>query len=176
MNLSDLTLYAGTKWAWSEAPAGYLPPDYSLKIYLKLKNAAAIELESTPDGIVGFNFDIPPETTNITPGTYSYQAQAFDADGVMYFVEAGTIAILPNLAVAEDTREYWEQVADEAKAAYKTLAGQVAQEITLSNGKTIKYADRAQLLKIINNAEVKAGLKSAKRRTYAKFVNPSSYE
>lgn len=176
MNLSDLTLYAGTRWSWSEAPAGYLPPTYSLKIYLKLKNGVAIELEGTADGTVGFDFEVPPETTNITAGTYSFQAQAFDADGVMYFVEAGTIAILPNLSVADDTREYWEQVADEAKAAYKTLAGQVAQEITLSNGKIIKYADRAQLLKIINNAEIKAGLKSAKRRTFAKFITPSNYE
>lgn len=176
MNLSSLTLYAGTKWSWSEAPTGFLPPDYSLKIYLKLKNNTAIELESTPDGTVGFDFEVLPETTNITPGTYSFQAQAFDSDGNMYFVEAGTIAILPNLSVADDTREYWEQVADEAKAAYKTLAGQVAQSVTLSNGKSITYADRAQLLKIINNAEIKAGLKSAKRRTFAKFINPSSYE
>lgn len=176
MNLSSLTLYAGTKWSWSEAPAGYLPPTYSLKIYLKLKDGPAIELESTDDGIVGFDFEVLPETSNITPGIYSYQAQAFDSNGVMYFVEAGTIAVLPNLSVAVDTREYWEQVADEAKAAYKTLAGQVANSITLSNGKTITFANRAELLKIINNAEIKAGLKSAKRRTFAKFINPSSYE
>jgi hypothetical protein len=176
MNLSDLTLYAGTKWSWSEAPTGYLPPNYSLKIYLKLKNGAAIELPSTPDGTVGFDFEVLPETTNITAGTYTFQAQAFDVDGVMYFVEAGTIAVLPNLSVADDTREYWEQVADEAKAAYKTLAGQVAQSITLSNGQTITFANRAELLKIINNAEIKAGIKSSKRRTFAKFINPSNYE
>ena len=176
MNLSSLTLYAGTKWSWSEAPTGYLPPNYSLKIYLKLKNNAALELTSTPDGTTGFDFVVNPEFTNITPGTYSYQAQAFDSDGIMYFVEAGIIAILLNLAVAADTREYWEQIADEAKTAYQTLVNQVADSITLSNGKSITYANRAELLKIINNAEIKAGLKSAKRRIYAKFVNPSSYE
>lgn len=176
MNLSSLTLYAGTKWSWSEAPAEYLPPTYTLKIYLKLKNNATLELESTPDGTTGFNFVILPADTNITPGTYSYQAQAFDSDGIMYFVEAGTIAILPNLAVAADTRDYWEQIADEAKTAYQTLVNQVADSITLSNGKSITYANRAELLKIINNAEIKAGLKSAKRRTFAKFVNPSNYE
>lgn len=170
MNLSSLTLYAGTKWSWKEAPEGFLPPTYSLKIYLKLKNNAAIELESTPDGIVGFDFEITPDITNITPGTYSFQAQAFDSDGNMYFVEAGTIAILPNLAVAADTREYWEKIADEAKAAYQTLVNQVADSITLSNGKTITFANRKELLKIINNAEVKAGLRSARRVTHAKFI------
>lgn len=176
MNLSSLTLYARSKWSWSEAPIGYLPPTYTLKIYLKLKNNASIELESTANGTTGFNFEVLPVKTNIPPGTYSYQAQAFDSDGNMYFVEAGTIAILPNLAVADDTREYWVQVADEAKAAYKTLVNQVADSITLANGKSITYANRAELLKIINNAEIKAGIKSAKRRTFAKFVNPSSYE
>ena len=171
-----MTLYAGTKWSWTEAPAAYLPPAYTFKIYLKLKNNPALELESTPDGTTGFKFEILPVDTNIAPGTYSFQAQAFDGDGNMYFVEAGTIAILPNLAVAADTRDYWEQIADEAKAAYQTLVNQVADSITLSNGKSITYANRAELLKIINNAEIKAGLKSAKRRTFAKFVNPSSYE
>lgn len=111
-----------------------------------------------------------PETTNITPGTYSFQAQAFDNDGNMYFVEAGTIAILPNLAVADDTREYWEKIADEAKAAYRTLINNPAQSITLSNGKTITYAKRAELIKTINNAEVKAGIRPARRVTLAKFI------
>lgn len=172
MNLSSLTLYAGTKWSWKEAPVGYLPPNYSLKIYLKLKNNPAIELTSTPDGIIGFDFAVEPGTTNITPGTYSYQAQAFNNAGEMFFVEAGTIAILPNLAVAADTREYWEQIVDEAKAAYKTLISNPAQSITLSNGKSITYANRAELLKVINNAEVKAGLRPARKVTYAKFINP----
>lgn len=170
MNLSSLTLYAGTKWSWKEAPEGFLPPSYSLKIYMKLKNNAVIELPSTPDGTVGFDFEVLPETTNITPGTYSFQAQAFDSDGNMYFVEAGTIAILPNLAVADDTREYWEKIVDEAKAAYKTLISNPAQSITLSNGKSVTYANRKELLKIINNAEVKAGLRPARRVTYAKFI------
>ena len=175
MNLSDLTLYAGTKWSWTESPAVYVAPTYSLKIYIKLKNNAAIELTATADGS-SHAFEVLPETTNITPGTYSYQAQAFDVDGNMYLVEAGTIAILPNLSVADDTREYWEQVADEAKTAYKTLAGQVANSVTLSNGKSITYANRSELLKIINNAEIKAGIKSAKRRTFAKFITPTDYE
>lgn len=169
MNLSSLTLYAGTKWSWKEAFDLYPAPSYTLKAYLKLKNNATIELTSTPDGSE-HSFDVTPDITNITPGTYSVQLQAFDSEGAMSLVEASTITILPNLAVAADSREYWEQVLDEAKAAYKTLAGQVAQSVTLSNGKTITFADRKELIKIIHNAEVKTGVKPARKVTYAKFI------
>lgn len=172
MNLSSLTLYAGTKWSWKEAPTGFLPPTYSLKIYLKLKNNPPIELTSTVSGSE-FLFSIGSDITNITPGNYQYQAQAFDSQGNMYFIESGTIAILPNLAIDVDTRDYWEQIADEAKAAYKTLVSQTAASITLSNGKQITFANRSELLKIIHNAEVKAGIKSSKTRVLAKFINPT---
>lgn len=171
MNLSSLTLYAGTKWSWTENPANYLAPDFTLKLFLKLKNNPTIEFTSTQNG-TGFNFDIQANQTNIPPGNYSYQFQAFDSQNVMYLVDAGTITILPNLSVADDSRTYWEQIADEAKAAYRTLINQVSDSITLSNGKQITFANRKELIKIIHNAEVKAGLKSAKTRTYAKFINP----
>lgn len=170
MKISSLTLYAGTKWTWKETPEGFLPPEFSLKIFLKLKNNPVIELESLPDGITGFVFDVNSDMTNIMPGDYTYQAQAFDQNGNMYFVSTGIINILPNITTITDTREYWEQIADEAKAAYRTLINQVAQSITLSNGKTITFANRKELIKIINNAEVKAGIKSAKTRTLAKFI------
>ncbi len=171
MNLSSLTLYAGSKWSWTENPANYLAPDFTLKLFLKLKNNPTIEFLSTQNG-TGFDFNIEQIQTSIAPGNYSYQFQAFDSQNVMSLVEAGTITILPNLSTADDSRTYWEQIADEAKQAYRTLINQVADSITLSNGKTITFTNRKELIKIIHNAEVKAGIKSAKTRTFAKFINP----
>ena len=171
MQLSSLTLYAGTKWSWTENPENYPSPTYALKLYLKLKTNAAIEITSTPNG-TGFLFDVNPPVTNLTAGNYSYQFQAFDNQGLMYFIEAGTKEILPNLAVATDSRTYWELIADEAKSAYQTLVKQVADSITLSDGKQITFANRKELLKIIHNAEIKAGLKPKRKITYTRFINP----
>lgn len=170
MNITSQLLYAGASWNWIEDLSEYPAPEYTLKFFLKLRNNQTIELTGTAEGST-HKFTVSSATTNIPNGKYSYQAQAFK-DNEMSLVETGSVDILPNLAVADDSREYWEQVVDEAKAAYKKLAGQVADQITLSNGKTITFANRAELLKIINNAEVKAGLRKTRRRTFAKFINP----
>lgn len=170
MNITLQKLFAGASWNWIEDLSDYPAPEYTLIFFLKLRNNQTIELTGIAEGSA-HKFAVNSGTTNIPNGKYSYQAQAFKA-GEMSLVETGSVDVLPNLAVAEDSREYWEQVVDEAKAAYKTLAGQVADQITLSNGKTITFANRKELLKIINNAEVKAGFRKSRRKTFAKFINP----
>lgn len=168
MNITNQKLFAGASWDWIEDLPDYPSPDFTLKIFLKLRNNETIQLTgAAEDG--KHKFTRSTSQTNIPHGTYSFQAQAFQ-DDEMQLVEVGSVSILPNLAVAEDSREYWVLVADEAKEAYKKLAGQIASKITLSNGKTIEFADRSELLKVIHKAEIKAGLKKSRQKILIKFV------
>lgn len=176
MKLATLKLFINSKWEWTESLSEYSSANYNLQFVFKYQNQSPLTVNSS-DNSDGVSFDLAASAANtsgLTPGVHLWQAKIIsktDATDILLY-DSGTILISPDLATVTDGRDYWQTIADEAKAAYQTLINQVAQSITLSNGKTINYANRMELLKIINHAEIKGGLKSGKTRTFAKFINP----
>lgn len=60
-------------------------------------------------------------------------------------------------------QEYWLEVYNNLKDAYKRLSSYEVNEISV-NGRVFKYVDRGKLLKELKYAEGKAGLKRAQKR------------
>lgn len=176
MKITTLKLFINSKWEWTESLSDYSAADYTLQFVFKYQTLSPLIVNSAVNAD-GSSFDLAvtaAANSALTPGSHLWQARiisiADPTDITLY--ETGVINIYPDLATATDGRTYWQTIADEAKAAYKILINQVAESITLSNGKTINYANRMELLKIINHAEIKGGIKSGKTRTFAKFINP----
>jgi hypothetical protein len=166
--ITDQTLYAGDSWEWTEEIAGYSSAEYSLKYYLKLKDAPPVKLESAPDGD-GFKFSLVPDKTKIPHGTYNYMRE-LTKEGFALTYDTGTVTILPNLREANtDARTQWVRIYQNLTDAYERLSSQEVSEVTI-DGKTWKFADRPALIREINNAKVQAGIEGGTKTGLRKRI------
>ncbi|QQS36943.1 MAG: hypothetical protein IPM56_03025 [Ignavibacteriales bacterium] len=67
MNITSQKLFAGASWNWIEDLSEYLAPEFTLKIFLKLRNNQTIELTGTAEGST-HKFTVNSATTNIPNG------------------------------------------------------------------------------------------------------------
>lgn len=150
-------LISGDAWSWIESFTEYSAANYDCKVILKYKTNAAIVITAGPSN-TDFLFSVPSSSTDIEAGLYMYQIKVvLKEDNSITTIEEGTIQISANLESNQDPREYWVQVVDYLKDAYKKLCDNTMLEATY-NGRTFKYRDRKELIMEIENAEIKGGL------------------
>jgi len=171
LKISNLKLYAGAKWEWTESVSDYASSKYILQIILKYQNNSAITITAAPSGEDHLLQIGASQTTSLPEGDYSYQArftEKADTSNVTLY-EAGIVHIYPDLETAADARTYWLQIVENLKAAYQKLSSREMKEVTV-NGKRVSYEDRNQLLREIHYAEIKAGIRKGVRKIKARFV------
>ncbi len=163
-------LYAGAKWSWTESIPGYPATSYSLKVLLKYQTNTTITINASASGEDFLCEKISSETSSLPNGDYAFQVfltDLADNENVKLY-EEGIVHIYPNLATATDSRDYWMQVVENLRDAYKKLTSREMKEVIV-NGKRVLYEDRTQLLKEIHNAEIKAGIRPPTKKIYARF-------
>jgi hypothetical protein len=156
MNIDNLKLFAGDTWSWSETLPDYSPADYTAKIALKLNGANPVVITaSIVDDTFAFSYS-SANTSVLTPGLYFYQYIA-SKSGSDYYSASGYVQVYANiLTAASDMRGKWQQIHDNLLSFYNTMIADGKMEVSVSmNGRTVTY-DRANLLKEIQNAEMKA--------------------
>lgn len=156
MSIDSKKLYAGDTWSWTETLPDFPASEYTAKIILKRNNAAAIIITaSIVDDVFNFSYS-SANTSAIPAGKYYYQYVAVKS-GLDYYSASGYIEIYANiLTTASDMRGQWQQIHDNLLAVYNTMIadGKVEASVTM-NGRSVTY-DRANLIKEIQNAEMKA--------------------
>jgi len=170
--ISNLKLYAGAKWKWTESVSDYPATLYTLDVYLKYQAETTIKITATPSGSDHLLQKIASETTGLSEGDYKYQArftEIADTSNVTLY-EEGIVHIYPDLATVTDARTYWMQIVENLKDAYKRLSTREMKEVTTYDGTRVTYEERNTLLKEIKTAEINAGIKKANRKIKARFV------
>lgn len=153
LQITKQKLYVGDSFSWLESPSGYLPSDgyTNLKVIIKYRDEPHKELTVAQEDDawrVAYSLN---NSVKLNPGIYTYQVTAVK-NSEETTIGFGSIPILPGLISSQDSRTYWEQIRDAAKDAYQKLVSKTVVETTF-NGRTYKFKDAAELLKIINNAE-----------------------
>ncbi len=171
MEILNQKLIAGFNWTWLETIPGYPASIYELSFVLKSGGAGPFTIPATASGE---NYSISRkvlDTQSIPADTYTYYAILENGiDKILY--EQGTVTILPNISLqGTDPREYWHRIYDNLKDAYEKLSSREAAEVQLPGGRSVKFADRAQLVKEINHAAVKAGIQKARKNIFARFID-----
>jgi len=172
LNISKQKLYAGAKWSWTESVSGYPASLYDLIVYLKRATDAVIIITAVANGD-DYTVEHPATSTSITSGDYSYQVRFVEkADPTnIKMYEVGVIHIYPDLATPDiDGRSPWMRIYENLMTAYEALSTKQTNQVTLYDGTNVTYNDLTDLLKRIHNAEIKAGLKKANKKTYVRFI------
>jgi len=172
MIIESLKLRQGDSWDFSEDLGSYEPASWDMAIVLKQGSNDAIVINTVTDGGNGlFNVSVRSDVTSaIAPGKYSC-AYVLSSGVKKNTVWSGMVVVYPDLAVASDSRSYWETTAAALRDAYLRMAGRESAEVTL-NGNTVKY-DRVELLKALNHAEYMVHTESSSNqsgRILARFV------
>jgi hypothetical protein len=156
MNIDNLTLFAGDTWTWTESLSGFPVDEYTAKVVLKLNGANPVIINaSIADGLFTFNYS-SAQTSVLTPGLYFYQYVAVKS-GLDYYSASGYVQIRGNVSLAAtDMRGKWRQIYDNLMTAYNSMIAAGKVEVSVSiNGRSVTY-DRANLIKEIQYAEMKA--------------------
>lgn len=65
-------------------------------------------------------------------------------------------------------QDYWLRIAENYRAAFERLSKQEASEVSV-DGTTIRYEDRGKLLKMLREAEKRAGVGVKRKRILEQF-------
>lgn len=143
MNFTDLKLYAGATWNWTESLDEYPASEYDLVLYLKNGTNAAVPLSASQDGD-DFEFDLTANTTNqFTKKKYTYQFVVSKA-GEVDIIETGEVYIYAILNLASDLRTHEEIVLDAIKSLIESRATKEQSEISFGD-KTLEYLTPQEL-------------------------------
>jgi hypothetical protein len=178
-------LYAGETWGWTESVSTYSQTEprtiiaypsstWNLNIILKLGANPAVNLCVTPNAD-NIQFDISlNDTKNIPNGKYIF-IYKITQPNIVKNIYSGEINIFPNLSLeGVDPRKQWERIYNNLMAKYEKLSTREVTEVTMLNGKHIKYEERAELLRDIKNAAIHAGIEKAFKKVLVRFNDTQS--
>ena len=155
MQIQTENLVVSCKTIWEESLSSYPFSTHEVKFHFYKDSTNKFTLTGaagTTDSNHKFTFN-----ESKTSGSYQVQCIATEKSGNLeaVLVWRGTINILPNLASETDPRSYWRQVYEAYKAAYLKLAARESESVSVL-GQSVTYADREQLVRLMNHAQAMA--------------------
>jgi len=155
MQLSSEKIVAKTKVIWEESFSEFPFTTHEVKIHFYKDSTNKFTLTGT-EGSNGTDHKFT-YTQTVASGEYKWQAIAAEKTGDLEEtqIDSGVISILPNLGEETDPRSYWTQVYEKYKTAYLALSGRETESVSVL-GQTVTYANREQLVKLMNHAKAMA--------------------
>jgi hypothetical protein len=156
VNIINQSLFNGTDWRWTETLEGKRPSDgWELKLTLKFKNNEALIIPGEASDS-SFLFAVSAETTKTLPaGEYSYQF-ILKKDSSSSVCGWGSITIQSLLSSSQDSRNYWETVADNLRDLILQLSTKEVDILEWNNRK-YTFKDIAKLRKELHIALINSG-------------------